>query len=141
MFDVAPSEFFLVALVALVVIGPKDLPKALRFAGYWIGKARGVARQFRSGFDTMVREAELAEMEKKWAEENARILAEHPAEPAGLPDHSGVGTEAEAASGQVAAEPVHDDREPDLFAAPIMVEKPVVVAGDTPAAADAKAAS
>ncbi|MGK6321219.1 Sec-independent protein translocase protein TatB [Sphingomonas sp. DT-204] len=78
MFDIAPSEFLLVAIVALLVIGPKDLPKAMRFAGYWVGRARGVARQFRSGFDAMVREAELAEMEKKWAEENARIMREHP---------------------------------------------------------------
>ena len=88
MFDVAPSEFFIVALVALIVIGPKDLPKAMRVVGYWVGRARGVARQFRSGFDDMVRQSELAEMEKKWADENARILAEHPAtesEPAALP--------------------------------------------------------
>lgn len=78
MFDVAPTELLLVAIVALVVIGPKDLPRVLRVVGQWVGKARGVARQFRSGFDEMMREAELAEMEKKWAEENARILAEHP---------------------------------------------------------------
>ncbi len=78
MFDVAPSEFFLVILVALVVIGPKDLPRVLRTVGKWVGKARGIASQFRSGFDDMVREAELDEMEKKWAAENARIMAEHP---------------------------------------------------------------
>jgi sec-independent protein translocase protein TatB len=78
-FDVAPSEMLLVVIVALVVIGPKDLPRVLRVVGQWVGKARGVARQFRSGFDEMMREAELAEMEKKWAEENARIMAEHPA--------------------------------------------------------------
>ena len=80
MFDVAPTELLLVAAVALIVIGPKDLPKAMRFVGQWVGKARGVARQFRSGFDTMVRESELAEMEQKWAEDNARIMAEHPPE-------------------------------------------------------------
>jgi sec-independent protein translocase protein TatB len=77
MFNVDPSELMLVAFVALVVIGPKDLPKAMRIVGYWVGRARGVARQFRQGFDTMVREAELAEMEKKWAEENERIMREH----------------------------------------------------------------
>lgn len=82
MFDIAPSEFLLVAIVALVVIGPKDLPKALRVLGQWVGRARGVARQFRSGFDNMVREAELAEMEKKWAAENERIMTEHTAAPA-----------------------------------------------------------
>jgi sec-independent protein translocase protein TatB len=80
MFDIASSELLLVALVALVVIGPKDLPKAMRFVGHWVGKARGMARQFRSGFDERVRQAELEEMEKKWAAENARIMAEHPAE-------------------------------------------------------------
>jgi len=88
MFDVAPQELLLVAIVALVVIGPKDLPKAMRFVGKWVGKARGVARQFRSGFDTMVREAELAEMEQQWAAENERIMREHPAPslPAPEPD-------------------------------------------------------
>lgn len=78
MFDIAPSEFMLVAFVALIVIGPKDLPKAMRFVGHWVGKMRGVARQFRAGFDEMVREAELADMEKKWAAENERIMREHP---------------------------------------------------------------
>ena len=93
MFDIAPTELLLVAIVALLVIGPKDLPKAMRFVGHWVGRARGVARQFRSGFDAMVREAELAEMEKKWAEEKARSMRENPfvdpppppIEPAALP--------------------------------------------------------
>lgn len=80
MLDFNAPEFLVVAIVALLVIGPKDLPKAMRFVGHWVGKARGVARQFRSGFDNMVREAELAEMEKKWAEENARIMREYPPE-------------------------------------------------------------
>ncbi len=79
MFDVAPTELLLVALVALVVIGPKDLPRAMRFVGNWIGKARGMARHFRSGLDEMVRQSELEEMEKKWAAENERIMREHPA--------------------------------------------------------------
>jgi sec-independent protein translocase protein TatB len=78
MFGIDSSEFLLIALVALVVIGPKDLPKAMRVLGYWVGRARGVARQFRSGFDSMVREAELEEMEKRWAAENERIMREHP---------------------------------------------------------------
>lgn len=78
MFDVAPTELLLVALVALLVIGPKDLPRAMRFVGNWVGKARGMARHFRSGIDEMVRQAELEEMEKKWAAENERIMREHP---------------------------------------------------------------
>ena len=79
MFDVAPTEFLLVAVVALLVIGPKDLPRLMRIVGQWVGKARGVARQFRSGFDTMVREAELQEMEAKWKAENERIMSALPA--------------------------------------------------------------
>ncbi|WNO54908.1 Sec-independent protein translocase protein TatB [Stakelama saccharophila] len=80
MLDIAPTELLLVAFVAIIIIGPKDLPKAMRVAGYWVGRARGVARQFRQGFDNIVREAELAEMEKKWKEENERIMREHPPE-------------------------------------------------------------
>lgn len=86
MFDIAPSEFLLVAIVALVFIGPKDLPRAMHFVGKWVGKARGVARQFRSGLDSMVREAELAELEKQWAAENERIMRQYPPQPLAAPD-------------------------------------------------------
>lgn len=78
MFDVAPTELLLVVVVALVFIGPKDLPKAMRFVGKWLGKARGMARHFRSGLDTMMREAELEELEKKWREQNEAIMREFP---------------------------------------------------------------
>ena len=81
MFDIASSEFLLVMLVALVVIGPKDLPRVLSAVGKWVGKARGVAAQFRSGFDEMVRESELADLEKKWKAENDRIMQAHPPDP------------------------------------------------------------
>ncbi len=80
MLDFNAPEFLVVGIVALLVIGPKDLPKAMRFVGHWVGKARRVASQFRSGLDTMIRESELAEMEKKWAEENARIMRDYPPE-------------------------------------------------------------
>ena len=78
MFDIGYSELLLIAVVALVVIGPKDLPRVMRTVGQWVGRARGMARHFRSGVDTMMREAELEEMEKKWREENERILKDHP---------------------------------------------------------------
>ncbi|WP_068071992.1 Sec-independent protein translocase protein TatB [Novosphingobium lentum] len=76
MFDIAPSELLLVVIVAIVVIGPKDLPLALRTAGRWIGKVRRVSNHFRSGIEAMIREAELEEMEKKWREQNAAIMAQ-----------------------------------------------------------------
>ncbi|WP_232476187.1 Sec-independent protein translocase protein TatB [Flavisphingomonas formosensis] len=81
MFDVAPSEFLLLAVVALVVIGPKDLPRVMRVVGQWVGRARGMARHFRSGLDEMIRQSELEEMEKRWAAENERIMREYPQQP------------------------------------------------------------
>jgi len=78
MFDVSASELRLTAIVAIVVIGPKDLPLALRTAGKWMGQIRRVSNHFRSGIETMIREAELEEMEAKWREQNAAIMAAHP---------------------------------------------------------------
>ena len=79
MFGVDTTELLLIAVIALLFIGPKDLPKAMRTAGHWIGKVRGMARHFTSGIETMVREAELEEMEKQWRTENERIMREFPA--------------------------------------------------------------
>ena len=78
MFDIGPTELLLIVIVAVIVIGPKDLPLALRTAGKWIGKVRKVSSHFRSGLEAMIREAEMEEMEKKWAEQNAKIMREHP---------------------------------------------------------------
>ena len=77
MFDIGSSELLLIVIVAIVVIGPKDMPRALRTAGRWIGKARRVSAHFRSGIDAMVREAELEEMERKWREQNEAIMKTH----------------------------------------------------------------
>jgi sec-independent protein translocase protein TatB len=79
MFDIGSTEFLLIVIVAVIVIGPKDLPRALYKVGQVVGKARGMARHFRTGIDAMIREAELAELEKKWAAENQRIMEQHPA--------------------------------------------------------------
>ncbi len=86
MFGIDGSEFLLFAVVALVVIGPKDLPKAMRVVGRFVGKARAMSRHFRSGIDAMIREAELEEMEQKWKAENERIMAQY-ADPVLPPPH------------------------------------------------------
>jgi len=83
MFGIDSAELLIVAIVALVVIGPRDLPKMMRAVGHWAGRARGMARHFRSGIDTMIRESELEEMQKQWAADNERIMREHPMPPAG----------------------------------------------------------
>ena len=78
MFDLSFSEIAIIAVIAVVVIGPKELPRALSTAGRWVAKGRAMMGQLRTGFDAMVREAELQEMEKKWTAENERIMLEHP---------------------------------------------------------------
>ncbi len=52
-------------IVALVVVGPKDLPRLMNIAGKWAGKARAMAAEFRKSFDEMAREAELSELRKE----------------------------------------------------------------------------
>jgi sec-independent protein translocase protein TatB len=86
MFGIDSGELLIIAVVALVVIGPKDLPRVMRAIGNFVGKARGMARHFRSGVDTMIRESELADMEKKWKSDNERIMREHPMLPSAAPE-------------------------------------------------------
>ena len=62
MFDIGWTEFFAIAVLALIVVGPKDLPTALRAVTRLVRKARGMAREFQSGIDEMVREAELEDV-------------------------------------------------------------------------------
>lgn len=64
MFDLGWAEMAVIMLVALVVIGPKDLPKVARTIGQWTGKARALARDFQRSLDDMAREAELDEIKK-----------------------------------------------------------------------------
>ncbi|MFN4113893.1 MAG: Sec-independent protein translocase protein TatB [Sphingomonadaceae bacterium] len=79
MFDIGATELLVIVIVAVIAIGPKDMPLALRTAGRWIGKIRRMSAHFRTGVDAMIREAEMEEMEKTWRERNAAIMAQHPA--------------------------------------------------------------
>jgi sec-independent protein translocase protein TatB len=114
MFDIGASELLLIVIVAVVVIGPKDLPAALRTAGRWMGKIRRVSGHFRAGVDAMIREAEMEDMEKKWAEQNARIMAKYPAGEAQAADTPPppAAASAEARMEPIAPPPVTPDPQP-----------------------------
>ncbi len=66
MFDIGWSELVVIAIVALVVIGPKDLPQAFRIAGQWMAKARLLALEFQSHVDEMMRQADVDDMKREF---------------------------------------------------------------------------
>ena len=74
MFGIDSQELLVIGLVALVVIGPKDLPRVMRLVGQWVAKGRAMTRHVRAGFDEMMRQAELDEMQKQWAAQNDAIM-------------------------------------------------------------------
>lgn len=65
MFDIGWQEFILIALVAVVVVGPKDLPRVIRTVGQWVRKARSLASEFQGSLEEMAREAELDDVRKQ----------------------------------------------------------------------------
>lgn len=76
MFDIAWSELALIGAVALIVIGPKDLPKVMRVMGQWTRKARLLAGEFQNNFDELLRQAELDEVRKQVQSVNPAALKE-----------------------------------------------------------------
>jgi sec-independent protein translocase protein TatB len=68
MFDIGWSELVLIAVVALIAIGPKELPGVLRTVGQWVGKARKMAGEFQSQFQEALREAEMADLKQSFDE-------------------------------------------------------------------------
>jgi len=110
MFGVDSTELIIVAVFALIFIGPKELPQTMRMVGRWVGKARGMARHFTSGIEAVIREAELEEMERKWKEENERIMREFPTT---IEAASSAGT-APAVSADPSAEELEETAQPAL---------------------------
>lgn len=117
MLDIGWTEMLVIAAVAIVVIGPKDLPRALRTAGQFIGKARGLARDFQRHVDDMVRESELDDLRQKanaFKSDPTNFVDNTIAKPDEETDPTGGKPEVEAVTGETAAvEP------PQVEAAPV----------------------
>jgi sec-independent protein translocase protein TatB len=120
MFGIDSSELAIVALVALLVIGPKDLPRVMRYVGNWLAKGRAMSRHVRAGFDTMMREAEMEELQKQWAAQNEAIMKATALPDLSVPDYTA------ALTPDLTGEPVVDDvaaqswtPSPEVMAAPV----------------------
>ena len=64
MLDIGWTELLVIGVITLVVVGPKDLPRVLRYVGYWVGKARSMAREFQRAIDQYAKEADLEDVKK-----------------------------------------------------------------------------
>jgi len=64
MFDLGWSEILVIAVVAILVVGPNDLPRMMRTVGEWVGKMRRMAQHFQAGVDEMIRQSELEDLRK-----------------------------------------------------------------------------
>jgi len=119
MFDIGWTELAIVALIGLLVIGPKELPATMRMIAGWIGKVRGLAREFQSGLDDMMRETELDKLKEQaegMAHGDLDTLVENTIDPDGT-----IRNEIDYGA---AYEPFQDfDPEPDPELAPTPVAK------------------
>jgi sec-independent protein translocase protein TatB len=144
MLDIGWSEMAVIALVALVVIGPKDLPKAMKTAAFWVRKARKLASEFHSGIDQLVREAELEEARetiRSASRMNLGRTLEQTIDPTGevnkalqAPTDADLSSSSSAAS--TAAEPKPGDPPALPDAAPTMPETVTTAEASTPAKAE-----
>lgn len=122
MFDLGALELLVIVIVAVIVIGPKDMPLAMRTAGRWIGKVRKVSAHFRTGIDAMVREAELEDMEKKWKARNEEIMRKHPT--GDEPSASASAPTAESAAETMTGPPTVEGKTPEAGTNPASTPEP-----------------
>src|ERR1700712_2578669 len=75
MFDISWGKIIIIGMVALVVIGPKELPSVLRMVGQWMGKMRRMAAEFQGQFQDAMREAEMADLKKTFDETTSGLTS------------------------------------------------------------------
>jgi sec-independent protein translocase protein TatB len=96
MFDIGWSELLVIAVVAIIVVGPKDLPKLMRSIGHYAGKLRQAASDFQRQFEAAMRESEMEEVRKSI--ENVRLDAPPLDRPVMLPKPEAAAPDAPAAA-------------------------------------------
>ena len=116
MFDIGWQELFIVAVLVVIVVGPKDLPRTLRAIMGWVRKARMLAREFQDGVDDVVRQADLDDIKNQVTEVGDIELGKEFKDGLGL-------------SGDLDAEALKSDVEDALSAVPDAAEKPALVKG------------
>ena len=77
MFDIGWTELFILGVIALIVVGPKELPTVLRTVGQWAGKIRRMAGEFQGQFNEALREAEMTDLKKQVEEINDDNYVDH----------------------------------------------------------------
>src|SRR6266581_8413484 len=75
MFDISWGKLVVIGVVALLVIGPKELPMVLRTVGQWMGKIRRMAAEFQGQFQDAMREAEMADLKKQFDETTSSVAS------------------------------------------------------------------
>jgi len=144
MFDIGLGwmEMAVIALLVLVVIGPKELPRVMRSVAHWVRKARGLAREFQSGVDEMIREAELEDA-KKVLDNTRRMdfdkVVEDTVDPTGSlreeakdieaaarsePDGGAAKTPAESGDGKSDGEAADDEPKATIIKHPVQIAPP-----------------
>ena len=124
MFDIGWTEMLMIAVVVIIVVGPRDLPKVLRTTGRWVASARSVAREFHRSLDQIAEEAELDEIKKgveqatsfepgKALEQTVDSVTNPTGSDSGLFDQAPAAGEAGAANEKDSAEPATGDAPAD----------------------------
>jgi sec-independent protein translocase protein TatB len=141
MFDIGWSEFVVIGVVALIVIGPKELPAVLRTIGQWTTKIRRMAGEFQSQFQEAMREAEMADL-KKSVDELSDVTKGITADPFDFSESTKwePKTDAAATAGEAASEATSAQAAPAATSEPAGATEPAGMA-ETPAATDAAASA
>ncbi len=129
MFDIGWSELVVIGVVALIAIGPKELPGVLRMIGQWVGKARRMASDFQGQFNEAMREAEMADIKKSFDDISAASRDLHPTKLlASLEEHAREREQEEQRTAPVASDtPASEPAPTETAAAPVEGQAPALM--------------